>query len=126
MSKITNLKELEERRVLQREDIVIFIIKEKIIKYKVNVYHLDNLKKPSRSEYNDEIFRILKINKAKIIKKAYGENLVNPNTIIEPYWGTLKKENFPALTRLVKELYLIIEKPVNGYTKFTRFEIMEI
>ncbi|KKM04412.1 hypothetical protein LCGC14_1764530, partial [marine sediment metagenome] len=37
-----------------------------------------------------------------------------------------KYEDFPALTRLVKELYLIIEEKEMTFTKFTRFEIMEI
>ncbi len=110
MAIITCLKESKERRILQLDDIVEFTVKEQIIKYKVWQKFLNRLNKD-----NNEIFEILEIDKYK-----YKTNSGN--------WPDSKKNDFPALTRLVKELYLIIEEqhPIKVYTKFTRFEIMEI
>ncbi len=123
MATITCLKELEERGKLEYEDIVKFTInKKQIIKYRVVHHYLLNTKNDPHK--NDEIFKILRIDKVELAEKAYKYKLTNAKLWIEGYWPQLKSHNFPALTRLVKELYLIIEEPV--YTKFTRFEIMEI
>ncbi len=117
--KIINLKGLEDKKELQFDDIVEFTVKEKIIKYIVKYDHLLN-KDHKRGKLNNEIFRILKIDKYKIAEKAYGYK--------QKYgmWPCSKNEDFPALTRLVAELYIIIEKRKIVFTKFTRFEIMEI
>ncbi len=111
---ITNLKELGERKVLQLDDIVIFTIKKEILKYYVysNFLNHDN--------HNNRIFDILELNKNdknKLAEKIYGYKIYGGD------WPESKENDFPALTRLVKELYRIIEPT---YTKFTRFEIMEI
>ena len=111
---ITCLKELEKRGTLQLEDIVEFTIKKEILKHDVRPWFL-NLKDIT----NNEIFKVLNIDKYKLAKKAYGYRACGDGA-----WPESKTDDFPALTRLVKELYLIIEKPI--YTKFTRFEIMEI
>ena len=124
MNNITNLKELEEKGELELKDNVIFIIKEKKIGYSVEGNYLYYMNGGSK---NDKIFRILKIDKLKIAEKTYG---YKPLNIDKPFcdrnWPEIKLDDFPALTRLVKELYLIIEERKLVYTKFTRFEIMEI
>ena len=122
MTVIACLKDLEERRKLEYEDIVKFTIKKQIIEYRVVHHYLFNTKNDPHK--NDEIFKTLRIDKVELAEKAYKYKLTNAKLWIEGYWPQLKSHNFPALTRLVKELYLIIEEPV--YTKFTRFEIMEI
>ena len=123
MNIIMNLKELEEKGELELKDNVIFIIKEKKIKYSVENNYLYNY----GGAYNDKVFRVLKIDKLKIAEKTYG---YKPLNIDKPFcdrnWPEIKLDDFPALTRLVKELYLIIEERKLVYTKFTRFEIMEI
>ena len=114
---ITNLKELEERKELQLDDIVIFTIKKEILKYYVYSKFLNH------DVHNNRIFDILELNKNdkdKLAEKIYGYEINSGD------WPESKKNDFPALTRLVKELYLIIEKREKVYTKFTRFEIMEI
>ncbi len=125
---ITNLKELEKRGELENNDVVIFTVKKETIKYKVVFNYLHNLKSPTTGKYNNEIFKILELDKVKIAQKAYGDIPVDPISIPEPYWPSIKEENYPALTKLVKKLYLIIEEqyPAKVYTKFTRFEIMDI
>ncbi len=126
MNTITCLKELEEKGELKEGDTVKFTIKKETIEYRVRGLYLDNLKSPGMSEYNNEIFRILKIDKNKIAAKAYGEIIIDLLSTNSPYWPSTKEENFPALTRLVKELYRIIKEREPKYTKFTRFEIMDI
>ena len=121
MTEITCLRELEEREVLEFNDIVEFTVKEKIIKYKVCTFFLMN-KKFEMTPNNDEIFEILKIDKNKIAGKIYGHNRNKKQPI--GLWPNSNHLDFPARTRLVKELYKII-KEIN-YTQFTRFEIMEI
>ena len=117
MSTITCLKELEEKRILEFEDIVEFNFKKEKIRYRVSKAHLLNDK---GSLYNDYIFEILKIDKNKIAQKTY-----NYKADIG-CWPTSEIDDYPALTRLVKELYIIIEEREIIYTKFSRFEIMEI
>ncbi len=113
---ITCLKELEEKGELTEIDIVKFTVKKQIIKYSVCYTCLSLI----NSGYNDKIFEILKINKYKLTEKTYGYKANSG------MWPSSEYRDYPALTRLVKELYSIIEEPVKGYTKFTRFEIMEI
>jgi len=129
MSVITCLKELEKIICLKDKDIVEFTINSKVIKYQVLSFHLQNLKDQLDPSYNDEIFKILELNKFKIAEKAYGYKAVNlyrdskfPNT----YWPEIEYKDFPALTKLVKELYIIIEERKPKYTKYNRFEIMDI
>ncbi len=124
MSTITCLKELEEKGVLESEDIVIFTINKEIIKYNVRNLYLQNFKSTSTC-YNDEIFRILEIDKYEIIKKTYKDNIIRKR-YTSTYWPETKNINHPALTRLVAEIYRIIKERNPVYTKFTRFEIMEI
>ena len=111
MVTITCLRELEEKRELEFGDIVIFTVNKEILKYTVYQYFLSLDK-----IYNDTIFKLLKIDKYEIAEKTYGYK-------VNGSWPNSKSNDYPALTRLVKELYRIIEPT---YTKFTRFEIMEI
>ena len=119
MTTITNLKELEEREILQLGDYVEFITKEKIVKYIVQYDFLLNKEHKSNGK-NEEIFNILEIDRYKLAEKKYGY------TTDHGFWPDSKQFDYSALTRLVKELYLIIEEKETVYTKFTRFEIMEI
>ena len=122
MAEITCLRELEERGELKTSDIVEFIVKEQIIKYNVCYSCLSN-----RDNFPfDYIFDILKIDKYKLAKKAYRYGDVISYSSKNSCWPVSKHNDFPALTRLVKELYLIIEEREFKFTKFSRFEIMEI
>ncbi len=115
MAEITCLKELEERGILQEKDIVEFIIKEQVIRYKVQNTHLHNLKSEITG-YNDEIFNILKINKWEIAEKTYKYEPINKKTHVAPnQWPEVKWKNHPLFTRLVAELYRIIEKRTSIY-----------
>ncbi len=120
MSTITCLKELEEKGKLEHSDIVEFTVKEQIKKYIVK----HNFLQDKSFCDNAKIFKILEINKSEIVEKAYGykEN----NDLGPGQWPYSENDDFPALTRLVAELYLIIEEREPVCTKFTRFEIMEI
>ena len=123
--KITKLKELKERRTLANSDIIEFTVKEEILTYTVknNFLHCFN-------DHNDYIFRILdidEINKFKLAEKIYKYKPINiESTFSYINWPESNIYDFPALTRLIKELYIIIEKQKPIYTKFSRFEIMEI
>ena len=121
MSKITCLKELNERKYLEIDDVVEFTINERIITYIVRNVYLNI----SNEENNDEVFRILDIDKDKMAEKMYGykEFKIYPRL---NYWPEIRKDDYPALTRLVRELYIIIEEKEPKYTKYTRFEIMDI
>ena len=118
MTVITNLRELEEKLYLEEGDIVKFIVKEQIIEYRVLRRFLNHL--DTYCKHNNKIFEILEIDEYKLATKAYKYKTDTG------YWPYSKHKDFPALTRLVKELYLIIEKREIKYTKFTRFEIMDI
>ncbi len=123
MNNITNLKELEEKGILELKDNVIFIIKEKKIKYGVEGNYLYSYS----GIYNDKVFRILKIDKLKIAEKTYGYKPLNIDKLFcNINWPETELNDFPALTRLAAEVYRIIEERKIKYTKFTRFEIMEI
>ena len=118
MTTITCLKELEEKRILELDDIVEFTIKGQKIEYKVWAKFLK-----TKGDNNNKIFRILEISdidKYKLAEKIYGYKPTKDQ------WPESENNDFPALTRLVKELYLIIKKREPVYTKFTRFEIMDI
>lgn len=115
---INNLKELNERKILEYEDKVIFILPEEILKYEVNRRYLGYKNIFSK---NDIIFKKLKLDKKKITIEEYG------------YWnnGVWPWANsYEDLTKLVKRIYKEIDKkyfiekiPIK---KFTRFEIMDI
>ncbi len=117
MSTITCLKELEERKCLENRDIIIFIVNEQKLRYGVKRYYLENI---TDLKGNESIFRILEIDKYKIAEVyGYKTNIVGD-------WPESEVDDFPALTRLVKELYIIIEEKDKVYTKYNRFEIMDI
>ena len=124
MSTITCLRELEERGELEELDIVEFIVKEEVIKYIVCFNHLWD-KKHRESFTNNKIFKILEIDKKEITEKTYGYEPIKHNNN-DRYFPEYRDNDFSAITRLVAELYKIIEKKEIIYTKFTRFEIMEI
>jgi len=119
---ITCLKELNERKYLEIDDIVKFTINEQIITYIVkNVYLFIS----SNGKNNDEVFRILDIDKDKLAEKMYGYKEFKIYSRLN-YWPEIREDDFPALTRLVRELYTIIEEKDKVYTKYNRFEIMDI
>ncbi len=125
MSTITCLKELKEKGELKYTDIVEFIVNKEILKYEVENSYLHYLKDGK----NDEIFKILEIDKYILAKNIYKYKPTIKES--EPIsflriWPETKDHDYPALTRLVKELYRIIEGQETVYTKFTRFEIMDI
>ncbi len=119
MSTITCLKELEEIKCLEISDIVIFTVNEKIMKYTVFVNFIG-----TREVCNDIIFRSLEINKNKIAKRIYKYEIEGSGSGIG--WPEARNNDYSALTRLVKELYIIIEERDKVYTKYNRFEIMDI
>ena len=115
MTTITCLKELNKRKCLELDDIVIFTVNEETIEYTVTNCYLHNYR-----NHNFRIFRILELDKSKLAVKTYGYK------IDTGFWPESKINDYPALTRLVKELYTIIEEREIKYTKFNRFEIMDI
>ncbi len=113
MAEITCLRELEEK------DIIEFTVEKQIIKYHIcNKCLFDHIN--NNVNDNNKIFRLLKIDKYDIATKAYRYKS------LAGVWPSSRENDYPALTRLVKELYKIIEERKPVYTKFTRFEIMEI
>ncbi len=117
MSTITNLKELNKRKCLKYEDKVIFTVKEQKITYEVKETFLSN-----KNNSNNKIFMILNIDKSIIAEKTYGYETRSMTSD----WPTSITSDFPALTRLVRELYIIIEEKEPKYTPYNRFEIMDI
>ena len=118
---ITCLKELNKRRCLEFYDKVVFTTNEEEITYEVGDNYLNNTGEV-KSGKNDKIFRILKLKKYEIAEKAYGYKVISDISD----WPTSEHEDYPALTRLVRKLYTIIEKRDIKYTKYNRFEIMDI
>jgi hypothetical protein len=116
MNTITNLKEIKE---LKYGDIVIFSVNKQILKYKVKNNFLSNYEF-NKELYNSEIFKVLEIDKKEITGKAYGYKIDSGD------WPTSKINDYSALTRLVKKLYTIIEEKETKYTKYNKFEIMDI
>ena len=102
---------LEElgNNILSLNDTVYFYINGKQLKYYVKPDHLANALKYN----NEEIFSILDIKKEDFCKSYYGYN---------PYggdWPTCRYDDFTALTRVVKALYLkIIDKKTKGTSIF--------
>ena len=115
MSIITCLKELNEKGCLEYKDEVIFTVNEETIEYTVTNCYLHNY-----PNHNYRIFRILELDKSKLAEKIYGYRIKTG------YWPPSKTGDYPALTRLVKELYKTIEEKEIKYTKYNRFEIMDI
>ena len=107
MTTITCLKELNKRKCLEFDDTVVFTTNEEKISYKVGDNYLR--KDPIKLSNNEEIFIILKLKKYKIATKAYGYKVISADSD----WPTSEHDDYPALTRLVRELYTIIEKKRN-------------
>ena len=87
------------------------------------VYEVKNSFLCTYNNFNSLIFTVLDIDKYELTEKAYGYNLEIGS------WPVSEQDDYPALTRLVKELYTIIEKIEEKeikYTKYNRFEIMDI
>jgi len=123
---ITCLKELTKRKCLEYGDIIKFIINEEIIEYRVRSNWLGKVRY-KKDKHNDEIFRILDIDKFKMAEKEYGYKSPNINSLnADINWPETVREDYPALTRLVRELCIIIEERKPKYTKYNRFEIMDI
>ncbi len=122
MSTITCLKELNKRKCIKLGDIVIFTVNEKVITHKVytNYLRLLDKKKDFSEPINTKIFRVLNINKNELAEKAYKYKASNN------CWPSSKNNDYPALTKLVRELYTIIEEKEPKYTPYNRFEIMDI
>ena len=126
MTEINNLKELEERGCLEIGDIVNFTVNKEIIGYKVKkrllgkTYLCDYI----TVDNNCIIFEVLELDKYEIAEKIYEYKIVS--TCFSRAWPETKEKDYPALTRLVKELYKIIEEKDKVYTKYNRFEIMDI
>ncbi len=121
--RITCLKELKEKRILEYNYVVEFTVKEQIIRYKVKEFFLQNLNEDILS-FNNEIFKILEINEHILARKIY--KYIPKNIFRKLEWPETEPRDYSSLTRIVKELYEIIEKREPVFTKFTRFEIMEI
>lgn len=85
-------------KTLIRGDIVVFF---ENLRYSVKSSFLSNIR-----GHNDEIFEKLKLNPIKIAEKEYG---YTPN---DGTWPECKMNDYEALTRLVIELYKIIESPI--------------
>ncbi len=119
---ITCLKELEERRTLEYNDVVYFTVGEGTIRYTVDECFLRNLE---TSYDNSSIFRLLKVDKYKLSEKAYGYGVKREYKSY--FWPDSKNSDYPALTRLVKELYMIIEGPEEDCIPIlTRWELLDL
>jgi len=126
MAEINNLKELEERGCLELGDIVNFTVNKEIIGYKVKTLsHRAYLCSNGNTGSNCVIFEVLELDKFKMAERVYGYKPVNSYDTTK-VWPETRKEDYLALTRLVKELYKIIEEKEIKYTKYNRFEIMDI
>ncbi len=127
MTEINNLKELEEYGELKIFDKVSFHINKDIIKYEVktligSAYLCNN---HGMGSSNCIIFDVLDIDKYETAERIYRYKALNASDI-NKVWPEARDGDFPALTKLVKELYLIIEEKEVKYTKYNRFEIMDI
>ncbi len=104
---VTCLKQLEERRTLGYMDRVYFTVGKETIEYEVDGMFLHNLESSAK---NDKVFRLLEIDKYELSEKTYGYKVKREDPDI--FWPESLNDDYPALTRLVKELYLIIEEEV--------------
>lgn len=123
MMKITNLKELNKRKILNFEDIIVFTINKEKIEYEVDANYLHN-----RIYSNEYIFKILKLNKIEFTETHYGYNK-RRRTINDEYWPEYKNNDYEAITRVVKELYKIIgekDPTIKPEPILSRFEIMDL
>ncbi len=119
--KITNLKGLEDRRIVEVEDRVYFTVGEEHVEYKVDKWYLDCYS--ISNNFNYKIFNLLKIDKLKLASEVYGYEASFGD------WPSCKSDDYPALTRLVKELYKIIEEkyPTEVYIPInSRFDILDL
>lgn len=121
---INNLKELEERKTLEMNDTVYFTVGEETIEYVVRGVYLLN---SSSDNFNNRIFEILERDKEKIAEKAYGYPPTNLSGNTSNLWPQTKDDDYSALTRLVKELYKIIEEKKEVYIPIlTRWELLDL
>ncbi len=119
MSIITCLKELNKRGCLENYDTVIFIVDKQIIEYKVMSNYLHC------RIHNNMIFHVLKVNKDQLLERTYGYEPIHFKNALY-CWAESKENDYLALTRSIRELYKIIEERNKIYTKYNRFEIMDI
>ena len=117
--KITNLKELNKRKVLKSNDVVEFHLKDYMFKYRLgnNCLYI-------KSYSNDYIFEKLGLDKRKLAEECYGYKPLRDGA-----WPIAIHSDYTALTRLVKKLYEIIEEkyPVEVFEKIeSRFDILDI
>ncbi len=110
MATIICLKDLKEKGELEYKDIVEFTVEKERIKYKVWSCFLNNSQSEKDEIKNDEIFKILKIDKMKLAEKIYDYKIEGTWSSNNGYWPKSNDNDFPALTNLVAELYKIIEK----------------
>ena len=117
---IGSLKELEKYGQLELGDTVYFIVGEESVEYTVDSQFLRN----ANTRYADSrVFILLEIDKYELAEKTYGYTLIN-NT---GFWPYSKLDDYPALTRLVKEIYKIVEGPEEDYTPIlARWELLDI
>ena len=123
---INNLKELNKRKVLEYEDIVIFNVLGEEIKYEIRPDFSSLIQKNDHIS-NDYIFKKLKLEKMKLATECYGYKPVRGE---EPTnFPEYETDDYKALTRLIKRLYEIIEErfPEPIIEPITnRFEILDI
>ena len=121
---INNLKELEEYGTLRQAVYVYFPVGEETIKYQVRENYLNTITINSGDEVfnNDIIFELLNIDRFELAKKVYGYDV----EAVGIYWPCSKRDDYPALTRLVKEIYKIIEPEVVYTSIKNRWELLDI
>lgn len=96
----TIVKKEDLNRPIEKNDIVIFCYKGIFVEYIVRGYFLMR----EGSGYNDQIFKLLKINPINFTREHYG---YNPSI---GDWPSCEPGDYEALTRVVKALYEEIEK----------------
>ncbi len=118
---ITNLKELEERETLEEGDKVYFTVGEDIIEYEVYSCYLNS------SLGNDIVFESLGIKGKELAEKAYGYPLNRFGG--HGLWPYYKDNDYISATRLVKELYKIIEEKYHekiDIPVYSRWELLDL
>lgn len=126
MSVVRNLKELKEAEFLIKGDMVVFCFK-KENGTKVEMAHkvsqgysgcfLDNI------DYGDnaKLFRVLDINEIGFCEKSYG---YSPER--QGQWPYAKEHDYKAITRVVKDLYILIEGVPEKIEEVDRFSLMDL
>lgn len=129
MSVVRNLKELKEAKLLIKGDMVVFCFK-KENGTKVEMAHkvsqgysgcfLDN----TDCGNNAKLFIELDINKIEFCEKSYGYV-----TEREGQWPYAKEHDYKAITRVVRDLYMLIEgvsEKVEEIEEVDRFSLMDL